>query len=183
MLTFSTDQVFNGKKKEPYVEQDPTAPLNKYGESKKKAEELVLQINSNALIIRSSYFFNPWNPNDFINTLLKIHDNRKEIYFASDIIISPTYIPDFVNMALDLLIDNESGIWHLSGPDEMSHFSFRCWRWKLPVRATTISFHYPMKNSIMLQNDQPNSVLKKFSGNCSSSDKTKVIGLHERIKS
>lgn len=124
-LTFSTDQVFNGKKKNPYVENDFTEPLNRYGESKKMAEEFVLKNNSGALIIRSSFFFNPWTHDDLLKVVLQTASiPGKQIFLPSDIIISPTYIPDLVNQAMDLLIDNESGIWHLSGPDEMSHFSF-----------------------------------------------------------
>lgn len=125
LLTFSTDQVFNGLKKNPYVENDPTAPLNRYGESKRMAEEFILKNNPDSLIIRSCFFFNPWSNDDLLSAILKSSSYPdKEIYLPSDIIISPTYIPDLVNQALDLLIDNESGIWHLSGPDEMSHFSF-----------------------------------------------------------
>ncbi len=125
LVTFSTDQVFNGKKKNPYVENDITEPLNKYGESKKMAEEFILKINSDSLIIRSSFFFNPWVNDDFLGNILQSEsNNRDQLYLPSDIIISPTYIPDLVNQVLDLLIDNESGIWHLSGPDEMSHFNF-----------------------------------------------------------
>lgn len=125
LLTFSTDQVFNGKKKNPYVENDVTSPLNRYGESKKMAEEFILKNNSDSLIIRSSFFFNPWSNDDMLKIILdSTAKTDKEIYLPSDIIISPTYIPDLVNQALDLLIDNESGIWHLSGPDEMTQFSF-----------------------------------------------------------
>ncbi len=124
-LTFSTDQVFNGKKKNPYEENDFTEPLNRYGESKKMAEEFVLKTNPDTLIIRSSFFFNPWTKDDLLKGVLQSSAYPdKQIYLPSDIIISPTYIPDLVNQAMDLLIDNDSGIWHLSGPDEMSHFSF-----------------------------------------------------------
>lgn len=125
LVTFSADQVFNGKKKNPYVESDTTAPLNKYGESKKMTEEYILKDNADTLIIRSSFFFNPWSANDMLAQILNTDStSSKKIYLASDIIISPTYVPDFVHQVLDLLIDNESGIWHLSGNDEMSYYSF-----------------------------------------------------------
>ena len=124
LVTFSTDQVFNGKKKNPYVESDLTEPLNKYGESKKMAEEYLLKENPETLIIRSSFFFNPWSNNDILGQVLNSAALDKNIYLASDIIISPTYVPHFVHQVLDLLIDGESGIWHLSGNDEMSHYGF-----------------------------------------------------------
>lgn len=125
LLTFSTDQVFSGKKKNPYVENDLTEPVNRYGESKKMAEDLLMKICPDSLIIRSSFFFNPWSDEDFLKkVLLSASLPGKQYFLPSDIIISPTYIPDFVNNALDLLVDNESGIWHLSGSNEMSHFRF-----------------------------------------------------------
>jgi dTDP-4-dehydrorhamnose reductase len=49
---------------------------------------------------------------------------KNPLYLVSDIIISPTYIPDLVNTTLDLLEDNESGIWHLSNQEEISFFHF-----------------------------------------------------------
>lgn len=125
LVTFSSDQVFNGKKKNPYIESDITAPLNKYGESKKLAEEYVLKSNPDALVIRSSFFFNPWEGNDILHRILNTTTlSQQEICLASDIIISPTYVPDFTHKVLDLMIDNECGIWHVSGADELSHFGF-----------------------------------------------------------
>lgn len=125
MVTFSTDQVFDGEKREPYHENDHTSPLNIYGKSKKQAEENILSVHPGTLIIRTGSFFNPWHKYDQLARLLYscIH-LKKEHYLASDIIISPTYIPDLLNTTLDLLIDNESGIWHLSSQEEISLFDF-----------------------------------------------------------
>ncbi len=125
LVTFSSDQVFNGKKRNPYHECDLTEPLNVYGESKRKAEEAVLMLNPDALIIRSSSFFNPWHDKDLLTCLLKgDHSNNEELFFPSDIIFSPTYIADLINTTLDLLIDNEFGIWHLSNKEETSFSNF-----------------------------------------------------------
>lgn len=136
MVTFSTDQVFNGKKRNPYVENDITSPLNVYGESKKKAEEYILSVNPGALIIRSSSFFNPWQKTDpLIKILYSGLHLKQSNYLASDIIISPTYIPDLVNTTLDLLIDDESGIWHLSSQEEISCFDFN----KLALNMASIN--------------------------------------------
>ena len=135
MVTISADQVFNGEKCDPYLENDTTSPLNVYGESKKKAEEFILSVNPRALIIRSSSFFNPWHKDDPLARLLySVIHFKQAYYFASDMIISPTYIPDLVNTTLDLLIDDESGIWHLSSQDEISLFDFN----KLALRMANI---------------------------------------------
>lgn len=125
LVTFSTDQVFNGKKGKPYVESDCTAPLNIFGQSKKMAEERVLAVNPGSLIIRSSYFFNPWHPGDELAGIMQATiSSGLPHYLSSDIIVSPAYIPDLINTTLDLLIDGESGIWHLSSQEETTSFEF-----------------------------------------------------------
>ena len=125
MVTFSTDQVFNGEKMNPYLENDSTSPLNVYGISKKRAEEYILSVNPGTLIIRCGSFFNPWHQTDSLANILYSGIHLKQHhYLASDMIISPTYLPDLVNTTLDLLIDDESGIWHLSSQEEISPFDF-----------------------------------------------------------
>lgn len=135
MVTFSTDQVFNGEKRNPYLEDDQTSPLNVYGNSKRKAEENILSVNPRTLIIRSSSFFNPWQKTDPLALVLYSGLHLKQVYYlASDMIISPTYLPDLVNTTLDLLIDDESGIWHLSSQEEISLFDFN----KLALKMANI---------------------------------------------
>lgn len=125
MVTFSSDQVFNGKKKNPYTEEDQTNPLNLYGLSKRLAEEKVLNTNPDVLFVRSSSFFNPWHKEDSLGRIIQSGIVSGEKYhLASDIIISPAYVPDLVSTVLDLLIDNESGIWHLSSQEEISFYEF-----------------------------------------------------------
>jgi dTDP-4-dehydrorhamnose reductase len=114
LLTFSSDLVFDGQKRTPYVESDPTAPVNVYGKSKAAAEERVLEDFPNALIIRSSAFFGPWDRFNFASTVLETLSRGQTFVAAADAVVSPTYVPHLVNAALDLLIDSEHGIWHLA---------------------------------------------------------------------
>lgn len=114
LVTFSSDLVFDGNKAEPYVESDATSPLNVYGTSKADAEERVLEEFPGALVIRTSAFFSPWDRYNFVYDALNNLATRRTVSAADDISISPTYIPDMVNAALDLLIDGERGIWHLA---------------------------------------------------------------------
>ena len=116
LVTFSSDLVFDGKKSEPYVESDPPSPLNVYGTSKADAESQVLDEFPRALVIRTSAFFGPWDQHNFVWHVMNNLLNGRTISAASDITISPTYVPDLVNAALDLLIDEERGIWHLANP-------------------------------------------------------------------
>lgn len=124
LLTFSTDQVFNGKKKQPYIEADKTDPINVYGMTKKLAEESILTVNPDALIIRSSLLINPFSSEDFLYQILFSNEKPQNKYLYSDIIVSPAYLPDLINTSLDLLIDKENGIWHISGPQAVSYYDF-----------------------------------------------------------
>lgn len=125
LVTFSSDQVFNGKKNKPYTEDDSTGPVNLYGLSKSIAEEKILRINPAALIIRSGSFFNPWHRSDSLAVILRSAMSSSEPRsLPSDIVISPAYVPDLVQTVLDLMIDDESGIKHLSNQQEISSFEF-----------------------------------------------------------
>jgi dTDP-4-dehydrorhamnose reductase len=114
LVTFSSDLVFDGLKRAPYVESDPTAPLNIYGKSKAAAEQRVLEDLPGALIIRTSAFFGPWDKFNFVHSVLDTLSKDHTLIAAADAAISPTYVPDLVNATLDLLIDGEYGIWHLA---------------------------------------------------------------------
>ena len=114
LVTFSSDLVFDGRKNEVYVESDACSPLNVYGKSKAEAELRVLEKFSQALVIRTSAFFGPWDRYNFVHSVLDTLTQGRPFYAASDITVSPTYVPDLVNAALDLLIDGEHGIWHVA---------------------------------------------------------------------
>ncbi|WP_245849488.1 SDR family oxidoreductase [Hymenobacter crusticola] len=113
-LTFSSDLVFNGNKSVAYVESDMPSPLNVYGNSKRLAERDVLACMPRALVVRTSAFFSPWDEHNFVYHALRAVHNNQIFEAADDVLISPTYVPDLVNTALDLLIDEEQGVWHLA---------------------------------------------------------------------
>ena len=114
LVTFSSDLVFDGAKGLPYTESDSTAPLNVYGKSKADSEKKVLHENSNSLLVRTSAFFGPWDQYNFVHWVENSLNNKQTIPVANDVYISPTYVPDLVNTTLDLMIDDEKGIWHLA---------------------------------------------------------------------
>ncbi|KQW93537.1 dTDP-4-dehydrorhamnose reductase [Massilia sp. Root418] len=120
LMNFSSDLVFDGSKGAPYVESDPVAPLNVYGRSKAEAERRVLEVYPEALLVRTSAFFGPWDRHNFVTLALEALAAGMPFSAADDLIVSPTYVPDLVQACLDLLIDQESGIWHLSNADALS---------------------------------------------------------------
>jgi dTDP-4-dehydrorhamnose reductase len=124
LVTFSTDLVFDGRQQAPYRETDRTAPLNVYGRSKARAEALVLDRHPGALVVRSSAFFGPWDASNFITRALRALRRSRPFRAARDVTVSPTYVPDLVHACLDLLIDGERGIWHLSNDQALTWAEF-----------------------------------------------------------
>ncbi len=132
LLTFSSDLVFDGRAGRPYVESDPVGPLNVYGRSKAAAERQVLATLPEALVVRTSAFFGPWDSSNFVGQTLDALAGGRPCQAADDLVVTPTYVPDLVNVCLDLLIDMESGLWHLSNGEPLSWFTLA---WRAAQRA------------------------------------------------
>jgi dTDP-4-dehydrorhamnose reductase len=114
LLTFSSDLVFDGRRRQPYLEGDTVGPLGVYGHSKAKAERRVLELLPTALVVRTSAFFGAWDHHNFVAVVLKSLRAGLRFIAAEDVMVSPTYVPDLVHACLDLIIDRESGVWHLA---------------------------------------------------------------------
>jgi dTDP-4-dehydrorhamnose reductase len=124
LVSFSTEMVFDGAKGEPYVESDRVNPLNVYGQSKAEAERGILDINPNALVIRTGSFFSPWDKVNFVSKVLADLKEGRRVTAPVDLVFSPTYVPDLVHTALDLLLDNEYGILHVANSGETTWADF-----------------------------------------------------------
>jgi dTDP-4-dehydrorhamnose reductase len=125
-VTYSSDLVFDGSQDKPYTETDTPRPLNVYGASKAEAERRVLEMMPNALVIRTSAFFGPWDAHNFVVQTLQSIRRGQRVAAAGDIVVSPTYVPDLVNATLDLLMDGETGLWHLANGGTATWFDFAC---------------------------------------------------------
>jgi len=124
MMSFSSDLVFDGTKGAPYHEADQVKPLNVYGESKVEGEKKLMQANDASLVIRSSAFFGPWDGANFVASVLESLKTKRPLPIPDDVYVSPTYVPDLVNASLDLFIDEENGIWHISNTGNVSWADF-----------------------------------------------------------
>jgi dTDP-4-dehydrorhamnose reductase len=120
LLTFSSDLVFDGGKKDCYVESDRVAPVNAYGESKAQAEKLVQKEMPAALVVRCGPLFGPGDEYNFVVRALRCLGTGRPFNAAHDLIVSPTYTPDLANACLDLVIDAERGIWHVTNQGQVS---------------------------------------------------------------
>lgn len=121
---FSSDLVFDGRLGRPYLEGDAVRPLNVYGQSKAKAERGVLDLGGRAMIIRTAAFFSPYDPHNFAFQVVRSLSRDEVFTAADDLVISPTYVPDLVDAALDLAIDGETGLWHLANEGAVTWAQF-----------------------------------------------------------
>ena len=126
LVTFSSDLVFDGSLGRSYVEADVTAPLEAYGRSKAEADRRVLAINDDALIVRTSALFGPWDRYNFLYETLRRLSLGEMVEASATRTVSPTYVPELVHAALDLLLDQESGLWHLANRGAISWHQLAC---------------------------------------------------------
>jgi len=124
LLHFSTDYVFDGEKKSPYREDDPTNPLSVYGKSKLAGERAITAQGGNYLILRTSLIYDGWGNNFFMRIMRQLNA-RKSLDVVSDQISSPTYAPHLAEAALAALKQAPfSGIYHMCGGGEASRYQF-----------------------------------------------------------
>jgi len=121
---FSSDLVFDGRAKRPYVESDPPSPLNAYGRSKAQAEAEILACGGPALMIRTAAFFSPFDAHNFAAHVGRALSAGRPFEAAANLVVSPTYVPDLVDATLDLLIDGETGLRHLANEGAVSWAEF-----------------------------------------------------------
>lgn len=115
LFHISTDYVFDGNKKTPYLETDFTNPINIYGKTKRDGELVVLENDPSAIIIRTSWLFSEYN-NNFVKTMLKLATEKNEITIVDDQLGNPTYAGDLAKAILDLFKKEiDGGIYHYCG--------------------------------------------------------------------
>lgn len=115
MVYISTDFVFDGKKNEPYVEGDETAPINVYGASKRKGEEHVMEASSKNLVVRVSWLFGS-DGAAFPEWIIQQAMARDAVALPEEKTGSPTYcehLVDYLESLLELDGDAACGIVHL----------------------------------------------------------------------
>jgi dTDP-4-dehydrorhamnose reductase len=121
-ITFSSDLVFDGSLGRAYVESDTPKPSCVYGTSKADAERRVMSAFPDALVVRTSAFFGPWDRYNFVHAVLRDLASGIKVEVRDDVLVSPTYVPDLAHSSLDLLMDREHGIWHLANQGAVSWF-------------------------------------------------------------
>ena len=119
----STDYVFDGSGRRPYVESDPTNPINAYGRSKLAGEHAVAAANLHHFVVRTSWLFGAGGRN-FVETMLGLASDRGYVLVVRDQVGCPTYTGHLAE-ALVRLLDGESyGLHHIAGGGECSWYEF-----------------------------------------------------------
>jgi dTDP-4-dehydrorhamnose reductase len=118
VVYYSTDYVFDGRKREPYLESDATAPLGEYGRSKLAGEAEVRE----GWIVRSSWLFGAAGHN-FLRTMLRLAAERDEVAVVDDQRGSPTYVGHLAEATKELL-GRPGGIWHIAADGDCTWADF-----------------------------------------------------------
>lgn len=118
VVYFSTDYVFDGTKKEPYVESDPTSPQSVYGRTKLEGEREV----GDGWIVRSSWLFAPWGKN-FVLTMLALGRERDEVAVVDDQRGSPTYAGHLAE-ATRTIVELPYGTYHVAAGGDCTWADF-----------------------------------------------------------
>ena len=120
VLYVSTDYVFDGTKREPYVESDPVNPLSAYGRTKLAGERATAEANARHFIARTSWLFGPGGKN-FVETMLGL---GPEVRVVDDQIGSPTFTGHLADALVALARTEDFGVHHLAASGSCSWFEF-----------------------------------------------------------
>jgi len=119
VVHFSTDYVFDGRKREPYVESDATNPLGAYGRTKLLSEAAA---GEEAWVVRSSWLFGPSGHN-FVRTMLRVGQDLDVVAVVDDQVGCPTYVGHLAEAVEDVM-DLPFGVYHVAGGGQCSWAEF-----------------------------------------------------------
>jgi dTDP-4-dehydrorhamnose reductase len=118
VVYYSSDYVFDGAKREPYVESDEPAPLGAYGRTKLLGEREVRV----GWVVRSSWLFG-WTGHNFVRTMLRLGAERDEVRVVDDQRGAPTYVGHMA-AATRALLGLPGGVWHVAAEGEATWAEF-----------------------------------------------------------
>ena len=132
-IHYSTDYVFDGKKNSAYTEQDATNPLNVYGQTKWKGEQVIGQVGGAHVILRTSWVYS-LRGEGFVTKVLKWARSQKTLKIVSDQVGSPTWARALAETTALMLarslpdpfdyFSERSGVYHLGGLGSVSRLDF-----------------------------------------------------------
>lgn len=128
IIHVSTDYVFSGTGYRPYKETDNTRPTSVYGCTKLAGEQALMDVCSDAMIIRTAWLYSEFG-NNFVKTVLRLGKERDQLGFVFDQIGTPTYAGDLAEAILAVVVADEKegfvpGIYHYSNEGVCSWYDF-----------------------------------------------------------
>jgi dTDP-4-dehydrorhamnose reductase len=123
MVQPSSDYVFDGTSRRPYVESDVTGAISAYGRSKLAGETSVAVANPRHFIVRASWLFGIAGKN-FVETMLRLGKERPDVLVVSDQVGCPTYTRHLAEGIAELLESDDYGIHHMAADGECSWYEF-----------------------------------------------------------
>ena len=123
VIYISTDFVFDGKKDSPYLEFDQPHPISIYGRSKLAGEEYIKTLLNKYFIVRTSWLYGYYGRN-FVETILQLASQKKELKVVNDQVGSPTYTRDLSEKIKELLPTELYGVYHITNSGSCSWYEF-----------------------------------------------------------
>lgn len=117
LVHLSSDYVFDGDTDTPYLPSDTPNPINYYGVTKYASEQMVLEHNSQSLIVRTSGIFGITPSRikgNFFSNLLKRYRAGESLHMVNDQFITPTFAPELADQILRYVECGQLGITHVT---------------------------------------------------------------------
>lgn len=143
LIHISTDYVFDGNKQTPYEETDATNPLNSYGRSKLKGEELIDSILNKYFIIRTSWLYSKDHGNNFFKFVINSLESEKEISILDNQFGSPTNSENLAEVILKIVYTNNKnyGLYHYTNLGITNWYEYA---------KAIAKIHYPEKTHLII---------------------------------
>lgn len=125
LIYISTDFVFDGEYSplKGYTEESKTNPLNWYAQTKYEGEKIVSELTSPWMILRIAYPYRAhFEKNDFVRAVLKRLQSNEPVTMVSDHMFTPTLVDDIANALHRLLMQDATGLFHVTGDSSLSPF-------------------------------------------------------------
>ncbi|MCC0648007.1 dTDP-4-dehydrorhamnose reductase [Clostridioides sp. ZZV15-6598] len=122
LVHISTDYVFNGLSKNPYREDNKIEPNSVYGNSKLMGEKFVEQFSHKYFILRTAWLYG--DGNNFVNTMIRLSKENKEVNVVDDQFGSPTSTVDLAKVIINIMETEHYGVYHATCKGECSWYNF-----------------------------------------------------------
>lgn len=119
----SSDLVFDGAKMTPYVEEDSPNPLSIYGDTKLGSELAAMSQAPRHLIVRTGWLFGAYGKS-YLSEILAKSASEEVVFGFDDQRNQPTYQMDYVDAVVELIKQQQTGVWHVASGGEASHYEF-----------------------------------------------------------